>query len=477
VESVLLSVCGAGAGIVVAASLVAGLRQFGPADVPRLHDVVLHPVVLLFTLVLSVVTAILFGIVPAWRLAHVTPQACLKESTQAGPARGTQRLQNSVATIEIAAALVLLIAGGLLLRSFVRLLDSPFGFDPKSVFVMRTLFDRARYPDPLKRQAAQKELLDRLSHLPGVTGVAAASHLPLSDTRQIGFRLEHAAPDDYHWAQNSLVSPGYFRSMGITLLEGRDFTEQDRPDTTSVAIISQKMAKQYFSGRSPVGQRFQWGDRNLFTIIGVAADVHISALDADPPPMIYDSMFQVESGASGRNAFVLRSNGEEQGLFQEVQQQVWSVDKDLPIYNTTTLTNLVSESLAQRRFTVLLLGSFAAIAVLLAAIGLFGVISYLVAERTREFGVRMALGADRTSIYWQVLKRAGGLAVGGCGIGLLLSLFTSRLLQASLYQVSRFDWPTLVLLPLLLFSIALFAAYWPARRATRVDPMVALRYE
>jgi len=477
VESVLLSMCGAGAGIVVATASVAGLRQFGPADVPRLHDVMLHPVVLLFTLVLSVVTAILFGFVPAWRLAHVAPQACLKESTQAGPARGTQRLQNSAATIEIAAALVLLISGGLLLRSFVRLLNSPFGFDPNGVFVMRTLFDRARYPDPVKRQAAQRELLDRLSHLPGVTAVAAASHLPLSDTRQIGFRLERAAPDDYHWAENSMVSPGYFRAMGISLVEGRDFTEQDRPDSPSAAIISEKMAKQYFPGQSPVGQRFQWGGRTFFTITGVVADVHISALDADPPPMIYTSMFQIESGASGRNAFVLRSNGQKQGLFQEVQQQVWSVDKDLPIYSTTTLAKLVSESLAQRRFTVLLLGSFAVIAVVLAAIGLFGVISYLVAERTREFGVRMALGADQTSIYWQVLKRAAMLSVGGCGIGLTLSWFATRLLQTSLYQVNRFDWPTVVLVPLLMLSVALFAAYWPARRATRVDPMVALRYE
>jgi putative ABC transport system permease protein len=477
VESVLLSVCGASAGIIVSAASIAGLRRFGPADVPRLHDVMLHPNVLLFTLGLSVVTALLFGFVPAWRLAHVTPQAFLKESTQAGPARGTQKLQNSVATVEIAAALVLLIAGGLLLRSFVRLLDLPFGFDPKGVFVVRTLFDRERYPDPAKRQAAQKELLDRLSHLPGVTAVATASHLPLSDARQIGFRLEHAPADDYHWAENSLVSPGYFRSMGISLLAGRDFTEQDRSDTPNVAIISEKLAREYFPGRSAVGERFQWGDRDFFTITGVAADVHISALDADPPPMIYTSMFQVESGASGRTAFVLRGQDQDEGLFQEVQQQVWAVDKDLPIYNTTTLSKLVSESLAQRRFTVLLLGSFAVVATLLAAIGLFGVISYLVAERTREFGVRMALGADRTSIYWQVLKRAGLLAAEGCGIGLLLSVFASRLLQASLYQVSRFDWPTLVFVPFLLLSVALFAAYWPARRATRVDPMVALRYE
>jgi predicted permease len=477
VESVLLSICGASAGIIVSAASIAGLRRFGPTDVPRLHDVMLHPNVLLFTLGLSVVTALLFGFVPAWRLAHVTPQTCLKESTQAGPARGTQKLQNSVATVEIAAALVLLMAGGLLLRSFVRLLDSPFGFDPKGVFVIRTLFDRARYPDPMKRQAAQKELLDRLSHLPGVTAVATASHLPLSDARQIGFRLEHAPADDYHWAENSLVSPGYFRSMGISLLEGRDFTEQDRPDTPNVAIISEKLAREYFPGRSAVGGRFQWGDRAFFTITGVAADVHISALDADPPPMIYTSMYQVESGASGRTAFVLRSKNQDEGLFQEVQQQVWAVDKDLPIYNTTTLAKLVSESLAQRRFTVLLLGSFAVIAVVMAAIGLFGVISYLVAERTREFGVRMALGADRTSIYWHVLKRAALLSARGCGIGLLLSVFASRLLQTSLYQVSRFDGPTLVFVPFLLLSVALFAAYWPARRATKVDPAVALRYE
>jgi putative ABC transport system permease protein len=477
VESVLLSMCGATAGVVVAAASIAGLRRFGPAEVPRLHDVTLDPVVLLFALGLSLVTAILFGFVPAWRLAHVAPNACLKEATQAGPARGTERLQNSVATIEMAAALVLLLAGGLLLRSFVRLLDSPFGFDPKGVFVIRTLFDRARYPDPGKRQAVQKELLDRLSHLPGMTAVAAASHLPLSDTRQIGFRPEHAAANDYHWAQNSLVSPGYFRSMGISLVQGRDFTEQDRPDTPNVAIISENMAKEYFPGRSALGQRFQWGDRAFFTITGVAANVHIAALDADPPPMIYTSMFQVESGASGRTAFVLRSKGEAEGLFQEVQQQVWSVDKDLPVYNTTTLGTLVSESLAQRRFTVLLLGSFAAIAMLLAATGLFGVISYLVAERTREFGVRMALGADRASIYWQVLKHAASLAVAGCGIGLVLSFFASRLLEASLYQVSRFDWPTIVLVPVILLSVALFAAYWPARRATKVDPVVALRYE
>ena len=477
VESAVLSLFGAGAGILVAEAAVAGLRRFGPNDVPRLHDVALHPTVLLFAVALSLVTAFLFGLIPAWRMAHVLPQESLKESTRPGPARGTQRLQNSVATMEIAAALVLLIVGGLLLRSFVRLLDSPFGFDPHDKFVVRTLFDRSRYPDPSKRQAVQKELLHRLSYLPGVSAVAAASHLPLSDDRQIGFHLEHAPSDDSHFAENSLVSPGYFHAMGIPLLQGRDFTEDDRPDTPNVAIISETLVKQYLPGQNPIGQRFQWGDRAMFTIVGVAGDVHISALDADPPPMIYNSMFQVESGASGRTAFVLRDEGIEQGLFQEVQRQVWSVDKDLPIYNTTTLTSLVAESLAQRRFTVLLLGTFAVIALVLAAIGLFGVISCLVSERTREFGVRLALGAERSSIYWQVLRRAALVGLAGCGLGLALSLLATQLLQASLYHVSRFDLPTTVMVPVLLLGVALFAAYWPARRAARVDPMVALRYE
>jgi len=208
----------------------------------------------------------------------------------------------------------------------------------------------------------------------------------------------------------------------------------------------------------------------------VAADVRISALDADPPPMIYQSMFQVESGASSRTAFELRTSNT-QGLFAAVQKQVWAVDKDLPLYNSTTLSNLVAESIAQRRFTALLLASFALIALLLAAIGLFGVISFLVAERTREFGVRLALGADRSNIYAQVLKRAAFLGGAGCGLGLVTSSLMSGVLQANLYQVSRFDLPIFMLVPALLLAVALFAAYWPARRATRIDPMVALRYE
>jgi predicted permease len=476
-ESLVLAFAGASLGILLAQTCVLGLQRYGPGDVPRLHEVGLHPLALWLTVAVSMISALGFGFVPAWRLSQAAPVAALREATQAGPGRTTQRLQHSVAVFEMAAAVVLLVTGGLLLKSFVRLLSSPAGFNPEGAYVVRAQFDRARYPDPGKRKAVQFELLDRLKHLPGVTSVAAASHLPLSDERQIGFRLEHAAADDFHWAQNSLVSPGYFRAMQIPLLEGRDFSQDDRPDTTNVAIISETMARQFFPGMNPVGQRFHWGDRALFTIIGVAADVHISALNADPPPMIYNSMFQVESGASGRTALVLRSAAGNEGIFAAVCRQVWSVDKDLPVYNSTTLATLVSESVAQRRFSVLLLGSFAVIALLLATIGLFGVISYFVAERTKEFGVRMALGADRIRIYRQVLARATTLGLAGCLLGLCISVLISRALESMLYHVARFDWPTMVLVPLILLGAALIAAYWPAHRATTVDPMVALRYE
>ncbi len=444
-----------------------------------MQEVAVDPSALLFTVALSFLTTLLFGFVPAWRLSHTSPQECLKESSGAGAGRATQRLQNLIAVAEIAMALVLSVGGGLLLQSFVRVLNVPLGFRPQGLYIVRTLFDKARYPNPVKRAVVQKELIERVKHLPGVEVVAAASHLPLSDSRQIGFRLEHAAPDDFHWAENSLVSPGYFRTMGIPILRGRDFSEQDRPDTPLAAVINETLARQYFPGQDPLGRRFYWGGA-LFTIVGIAGDVHISALDADPPPMIYNSMFQVQSGASERTALLLRlAPGKEhgQGLFSEAQQQIWSLDRDLPVYNFATFETLISESVAQRRFTTVLMLSFAVIAWGLALIGLFGVMSYLVAQRQRELAIRMALGANRTRVYWTVMKRGAALATAGCGIGLALFPLGGRLIRATLYQTSAYDPATLLLVPVLLVGVALLACYIPARRATKVDPTVALRYE
>jgi ABC-type antimicrobial peptide transport system permease subunit len=228
-----------------------------------------------------------------------------------------------------------------------------------------------------------------------------------------------------------------------------------------------------------MGQRFHWGSA-LFTIIGIAGDVHISALDADPPPMIYNSMFQVESGASTRTALLMRldpARQRDQSLSTELRQQVWSLDRDLPIYNFTTLDTLISDSVAQRRFTTVLILSFALIALALSLIGLFGVISFLVAQRQRELAIRMALGADRVGVCWMVMKRGATLALAGCAIGLALFPLGTRLIRATLYQTSPYDPATLLLVSALLLGVALLASYLPARRATKVDPMMALRYE
>lgn len=479
VESLLLSLLGAGGGFALAFLLVKGVRVFGPADVPRLEEAAIEPMALAFTVVLLLLTTVLFGLVPAWRLSHVAPQDCLKESAQNRGARGTDRLQNFIVVGEIAATLLLLVGGGLLLRSFVRVLNVPLGFSPQGVYIVRTLFDEARYPNAAKREAVQKELIDRFAHLPGVQVVAAASHLPLSDSRQIGFRLEHAAPDDFHWAENSLVTPGYFHAMGISIVRGRNFTDQDRPDTSFVAILNETMARQYFPGRDPIGQRFHWGGRDLFTIIGIAADVRISALDADPPPMIYHSMFQLQTHTSDRTALILRTDRgtQDKDLYARIQQQIWSIDRDLPIYSFAALDTLISDSLAQRRFATLLTLSFGLIALALALIGLFGVMSYLVAQQQRELAIRMALGANQGGLWWMVMKRGAALAISGCGIGLAFFPLAERLVRAALYQTSAYDPLTLFLVPLLLFSVALLASYLPARHATKVDPMAALRYE
>ena len=475
-ESSLLGCLGSIAGILVAIALIAGLKHFGPTSLPRLQDVAIHPVVLLFAVALSLITSLFFGLAPAWRLSRVDPQASLR-TRQASSDRGSQRLQNSIATAEVAVAFMLLIAGGLLLRSFTRLLDSPFGFNPQNAFVVRTVFDHVRYPNALKRDVIQEQLLDRLSRLPGISAVAEASHLPLSDTRQIGFRLEHASQDDFHWAENSLVSPGYFHAMGITLVAGRDFSPDDRRDSPPVAIITQALNHQYFRGQNAIGQHLQWGDRAIFTVIGVAADVHISSLDSDPPPMIYLDMFQIESGVSGKTAFILRGQAAGPELLSAIRSEVWSVDSELPLYESATLQSLISESLAQRSFTLVLLGAFAVTALLLASVGIFGVISYLVTQRSSEFGVRMALGANRFQIANLVLSRGATIAVAGCLGGLVLSAFASRLLITSLYRTDWYDPLMLCLVPLLLLAVVLLASWLPARRAAAIDPMQALRNE
>ncbi|MFT4114775.1 ADOP family duplicated permease [Silvibacterium sp.] len=477
VESLVLSMGGATAGIALAEMLLFALRRWGPSSVPRLHDVSLHGPVLLFALGITLVAAVLFGLVPAWKLAHTAPQAALRDTTQIGGTRGSQRLLHAIAISEIALAITLLIAGGLLIRSFERLIAAPFGFHPEGVTVVRSFFDLARYPDSDHRVQSEMEVLDRLSHVPGVVSASVASNLPLSDRRQIGIHVLGAPPDELQWAENAVVTPGYFRTMGISLLRGRNFTEHDESPSTPVAIVSETFARQLFPGRAPIGRRFEWWGPAPFTIIGIVADVHVTALDADPPPMAYMSLRQEPHGAGGRAVFLLQAADGRAPDLAAIRQAVWSVDRELPLYSVTTLSALVEESLAQRRFTLQVLTAFAISATSLAAIGLFGVLSYLVEQRSREFGVRMALGADRGRILTLIARRGLLLGAAGSSLGLLLAFVATSLLRGSLYHVSRFDPLTYIAVPLLLMMVSLAAVLIPARRAAAVDPMQALRSE
>lgn len=399
----------------------------------------------------------------------------MRAAHQVGADHRSQRLQSIIAAAQVAFAVALLISGGLLLRSFARLLDSSYGFNPHNAFIVRTVFDESRYSDLAKHLVVERQILSRLSHLPGVTAVAEATHLPLSNSRDIGIHIEHAPANDYHWASNSFVTPSYFRTMGIPLLQGRDFGPADTPSAPPVAIVSQSFAREYFPGHSAIGRHFDWG-KGSNTIIGVVADVHISSLTDDPPPMVYlDTTYP--DNHPNETAFILRSKLNPAFLLPAIRQQIHSVDKDLPVYDATTLEQLVSDSVAQRRFTIVLLGGFGVIALLLAAIGIFGVVSYLVAQRTREFGVRMALGADRSNIVRLVLRRGANIALAGCLCGVTLSVLASHLLRASLYHTGAFDPATLCLVPLVLFIVVMIAAWLPALRAASINPMQALRSE
>jgi putative ABC transport system permease protein len=480
-ESVVVSLLGGACGIAVSGVTLNALRRFGPATLPRLQDASLHPLAIWFTFGLALLTTLLFGAVPALKLSQAAPQDALKETTQIGAARRTRFTQDAIVCAEFALAFVLVVSGLLLVRSFVRLLNVPLGFNPDRAVVVRTIFDQARYADPAKRRAAQTEALQRLEQLPGVASVTAASHLPLGQPRQIGFRLETAGPADFHWAENSLVAPRYFRTMGISILRGREFSADDNERAPFAAVVSAALARQYFPNENPIGQRFLWGGRAAFTIIGIAADVRISSLDSDPPPMIYNSMFQVESGASSRTAFVMRVQGgasdDIQNLIRESRAQIWSVDKELPVYDASTLDSLVSESASQRRFTTQLMAAFTALAVILAAIGLFGVMSCRVDEKTRELALRMALGASPAQILGLVLRGAAILGLIGCAAGLALSFLSARFLLPSLFQTEPMDPYVLGVSLFVLLCVTFAASYGPARLAMRTDPMVALRYE
>jgi len=480
-ESLLLALIGGVVGSLIAAWALDLIVKFGPENVPRFSEVRLDPRALSFTLFITLLTGVLFGLAPALQSARVGLTEALNESGRASGAGGREgaRLRNILVILEMALAVVLLIGAGLLINSFVRLLRTPPGFNPEGVIVARTTLPTARYPKAERGKAVYRQALERIATLPGVKQVSVASALPLASDWQIGFLVEGGGEREYYMAYGSWVSDDFFRAMGIPLKSGRVFTDEDRVDTTPVVVINEAMARRFWPGQSAIGKRIRWGGWNPqggLTIAGVVADVKFSSLESESPPTIYMPVFQIPR--IRRDAiFIARTTAEPSSLAAAMRREIAAVDADLPVYDVRTMNQVIAESVAQRRFTMGLLAIFAFAALGLAALGLYGVISYAVTQRTREIGLRMALGGRRLDVLRLVVGQGMKMAMIGALAGLLASLALTRLMKGLLYGVSSSDPLTFIAVTLLLATAALVACWIPARRATKVDPMIALRCE
>jgi len=489
-ESLLLSFIGGVLALVVIAVLLKGFVQFIPADIPRLNEIEINFTILGFVFLISAVTGLLFGLVPALQTSRPDVVSNLKDGSHgAGFGLATHRFRSGLVVIEFALSLILMIAAGLLLRSFGRLLEVNAGFNPDNVLLTRVWLpvpnnpELDPYRDPLKRAGFTKELLQKVSAIPGVRNAAISSGnaVPLVGPHNSGgFTIEGDAVTNnaIPTAQVGLVSPDYFRTMETPLKRGRFFTDSDDRQAPQVVIVDEALAERYFSNRDPVGLRIKRGgpasQAPLMTIVGLVGNIKSDGFDKPDQPHLYFPIFQNPAYAM---AIYMRTEVAPLTLTQSVREQVRALDRDLPVFGERTMSQVAAESMSRRRFAMQLVGLFGILALLLAAVGIYGVIAYSVTQRTREIGIRVALGASRSEILRWVLKQGMILTMAGVVIGLVGALALTRLLRSLLFGVGPTDIVTYGVLAALLTIVALLACYIPARRATKVDPLIALRYE
>ncbi|MGE0887351.1 MAG: ABC transporter permease [Blastocatellales bacterium] len=482
-ESVLLSVLGGAAGLLIAQWGIELLLAFKPADLPRLETINLDWRVLGFTLGISVITGLVFGLAPAWQASHASISQTLKEGGRGMAGSARHRLRGGLVVIEMAMALVLLIGAGLLIRSFWQLRDVKPGFNPAGVLTLRLDLPEARYEEEEKQTRFRLALIEDINSLPD-TQAAMISELPMTDDYLThNFEVEGKPatnPGEEPEVMTRSVAGDYFRVMQIPLLAGRDFTPQDRTGTPLVGIINQALAKQFFPTESPIGKRVRWARDEQpmwITIVGIAADIKHFGLDQPDEPALYSPYAQVNRQWKRWMSVVVRSGLDEQTLAQSVRQKVWKLDGQLPITKLSMLDEVLKESFAARQFNLVLLGFFAVVALLMAMIGIYGVMTYAVTQRTHEIGVRIALGAQTGDVLRLMVGQGMRLALAGVTLGLLGAFALTRLMASLLFGISTTDPLTFLAISMLLAAVALFACWLPARRATKVDPMVALRYE
>ncbi|HEX4228423.1 MAG TPA: ABC transporter permease [Bryobacteraceae bacterium] len=476
-ETLILTLAGGAAGCALAFVLLHLMNTFSINEI-NIGAANIDIRVLLFTFLVCGGACLLCGVAPAWMFRSAGMHDTLEKSgRQSGQSRSNRHFAHSLIVAEIACCVVVLIGSGLLFRSFIRILEVPLGFDPNQTLIVRTTLNRQRFSSD-RRHTVERTIQARLASLPGVSAIAVTTDVPLADQRQIGFGIDGQPPEESHWADNALVSCDYFRVMKIPLLRGRTFSEADTAALPLVAVVNQTMASQYWPKEDPIGKGFSWGGRHL-TVIGVVGDVHVQALDKPLTPTIYNSVYQIESGASTSGVFLIRAHAglDPMRLAASAQNVIWSVDRGLPILGFSTLEQVVSASLAIRRASLILVGSFALIALLLSLIGVYGVLSYTVARRTQEMGLRFAFGAKPIEIKSLVVRDGARLATWGILFGVAGGVFAARYISRLVFGIPALDPFSFLAGVLLLFAAALLASYIPARRASRIDPMVALRYE
>jgi putative ABC transport system permease protein len=472
-ESVILALAGGGLGVLLAWWGVDAFIAANPGSIPRLREIGLDNRVLAFTFTISLLTGLLFGLAPALQASRIALNEFLKEGGRTSAGFGLSRLRRLLIVSEIAFALVLLVGAGLLMKSFLRLQQVNLGFDPDRVLTLQLTLPRTKYPEARQQADFYQQMLERVRNLPGVRFAGASSSIPFprggSPYSPFFPEGRQLSPEKSVGGNYRLVSPDYFRAMGIPLLKGRDFTNEDNGERQPVVVISDETARRLWPGEEPLGKRLQWGGSSQrFTVVGVVGDIRSAKLEAEPSLAIYVPSIQPQM------YLVARTATEPMSLAAAIRSQVQAMDKDQPIANLRTMEQVVSNSISQRRFSTLLLGLFAVVALLIASIGVYAVMSYSVAQRTREVGIRMALGAQSGDVLKLVLGQGMKLIGVGIVIGLVGAVALTRWMATLLFEVKPTDPLTLVGVAALLAAVALLACWLPAWRATKVDPVTAL---
>jgi len=481
VESVLVALAGGGLGMLLALWGLAPLRALVPADMVGGAPITLDSRVLLFTLFASVVSGVLFGLIPGLRLLGTDLNVSLQEGGRGSAGGGrARRMRNALVVTEIAMAAVLLVAAGLLLRSFSRLLQVPEGFNPDHVLSLQMSLPQARYPRPSDRVSFLKNTLERVNALPGIATASAISRLPLSpgnSSRSLEVEGRTSPPSGDISPDYLVVTPDYFQTLGVPLLGGRTFTDRDDANAAPVAIISEATARYFWPGQDVIGKHIRGAcgdDKTWCQVVGVVGDLKQHHLEQASRMAVY-TPFSQDPWAFF--ALAVRTRLEPASAASAVEAAIHSVDPDEPVYNVRSMRDVEAASLSPQRLQIALIGLFAALALVLACMGIYGVMAYSVAQRTSEVGVRMALGAQAGNVLRLVLGEGLRLAVLGAAIGLAGSFFATRLLAGMLFGVAPSDPLTFASVALVLMAVAMVACYIPAWRATRVDPLVALRHE